>query len=130
MLDALRTYAADEYDVRGIIATKPEEVGQVFDDAPVLGTGRDLMNFARRDRISEVIITASHELPGRDFSGVDGCLRARHHDRADDAGSMRASPGASRSSTLTTIGRSSCCRSGMVTAHLTLIRCSNGAWTS
>ncbi len=70
MLDALRIHAADEYDVRGIIATKPEEVGQVFDDAPVLGTGRDLMNFARRDRISEVIITASHDLPVETFQAL------------------------------------------------------------
>ncbi len=70
MLDALRDYAPDEYDIRGIIATKPEDVGQVFDGVPVLGTGRDLMNFARRDRISEVIITASHDLPVETFQAL------------------------------------------------------------
>jgi exopolysaccharide biosynthesis polyprenyl glycosylphosphotransferase len=70
MLDALRAYALDEYDIRGIIATKPEDVGQVFDGVPVLGTGRDLMNFARRDRISEVIITASHDLPVETFQAL------------------------------------------------------------
>lgn len=70
MLDALRDYAPDEYNVLGIIATNPEQVGQMFDGVPVLGTGRDLMNFVRRDRISEVIITASHDLPVETFQAL------------------------------------------------------------
>ncbi len=70
LLTALKAYAPNEYDVRGIIATSSEEVGQVFDDVPVLGTGGDLMNFVRRDRISEVIITATHNLPGETFQAI------------------------------------------------------------
>ncbi len=70
LLDVIRDYAADEYDVRGIIGARREDVGQMIGDVPVLGTGADLMNFAQRDRISELIITATHNLPGETFQAV------------------------------------------------------------
>ena len=44
--------------------------GKVIEGVPVLGTGADLMNFVRRDRISELIITATHNLPGETFQAV------------------------------------------------------------
>jgi len=70
LLDAIRDYAADEYEIRGIISTSRDDVGQMVEGVPVLGTGADLMNFARRDRISELIITATHNLPGETFQAV------------------------------------------------------------
>ena len=70
LLVAIREYAADEYEIRGIISANKDDVGQIVEGVPVLGTGADLMNFARRDRISELIITATHNLPGETFQAV------------------------------------------------------------
>ena len=70
LLDAMRDYAADEYKVRGIIAINGEDVGTTINDVPVLGTGKDLMNYVRRDRISELVITTIHNLPGETFQAV------------------------------------------------------------
>lgn len=70
LLDVMRDYAGAEYDVRGIIALNGDDVGTVINDVPVLGTGGDLMNFVRRDRISELIITAMHNLPGEAFQAI------------------------------------------------------------
>lgn len=70
LLEAIREYAADEYEILGIISAFREDVGKVIEGTPVLGTGADLMNFARRDRISELIITATHNLPGETFQAV------------------------------------------------------------
>ncbi|MEP7292340.1 MAG: exopolysaccharide biosynthesis polyprenyl glycosylphosphotransferase, partial [Chloroflexota bacterium] len=70
LLDAMRDYAAAEYDVRGIITLNGDDIGTMVNGVPVLGTGGDLMNFVRRDRISELIITAMHNLPGETFQAV------------------------------------------------------------
>lgn len=70
LLEVIHDYAADEYEVFGIIGTNRDDVGQVIEGVPVLGTGADLMNFVQRDRISELVITATHNLPGEAFQAV------------------------------------------------------------
>lgn len=69
MVEAIREFASDEYEVRGIIGT-PEEVGQVINSVPVLGAGADMMNFVYRDQITEIIITGTQALSGETFQGV------------------------------------------------------------
>lgn len=56
IIEALRMFSAQGYDVRGIISGSAD-VGKVIAGVPVVGTGSDLMNFVLRDRISELIIT-------------------------------------------------------------------------
>ncbi len=70
LIDAIHDNAADEYDLRGVISTSLDQVGQVIDGVPVIGTGADLMNFVHRDHISELIMTATHNLPGETFQAV------------------------------------------------------------
>lgn len=69
MIEAIRDYAADEYEVRGVI-DGPEHVGTLVNGVPVLGTGDDLMNFVFRDGISELVITATQDLDGVMFKSV------------------------------------------------------------
>jgi exopolysaccharide biosynthesis polyprenyl glycosylphosphotransferase len=69
IIEAAQMYAAAEYEIRGIIGA-PEKVGTLVKSVPVLGSGADLMNFVRRDRITELIITSSDHLPGDVFPGV------------------------------------------------------------
>ncbi len=70
LLEVIRDNAADEYEVLGIIGTSRDDVGKVIEGVPVLGTGGDLMNFVRRDRISELVVTETHNLPGEAFQAV------------------------------------------------------------
>ena len=70
LLRAVQDYAANEYAVRGIIATRGEEIGQIIEGVSVLGTGADLMNFVRRDHISELIVTTTSNLPGETFQAI------------------------------------------------------------
>ncbi len=70
LIKVMHDLADNEYEVRGIISINPDEVGQVIEGVPVLGTGADLMNFVRRDRISELVITATHNLPGETFQAL------------------------------------------------------------
>lgn len=69
IIEAMRSYADGEYEIRGIVGAA-DKVGTLFKGVPVLGTGADLMNFVRRDRISELIITTTDHLPGDVFPGV------------------------------------------------------------
>ena len=69
MIEAIREFASDEYEVRGIIGT-PDDVGQVIAGMPVLGAGADMMNFVYRDQITEIIITGTQALSGETFQGV------------------------------------------------------------
>jgi exopolysaccharide biosynthesis polyprenyl glycosylphosphotransferase len=71
MIDAIREYASDEYDVRGVIGS-PEEVGMTVNGVPVLGAGVDIMNFVYRDQITEIIISGTHQLSvsGATFQAV------------------------------------------------------------
>jgi exopolysaccharide biosynthesis polyprenyl glycosylphosphotransferase len=70
LLDAIHDYAGADYDVRGIITLNGDDIGTMVNGVPVLGTGGDLMNFVQRDRISELIITAMHNLPGEAFQAI------------------------------------------------------------
>jgi exopolysaccharide biosynthesis polyprenyl glycosylphosphotransferase len=70
LIKVMRGFADNEYEIRGIISTNSADVGQVIENTPVLGTGADLMNFVRRDRISELIITGTHNLPGETFQAL------------------------------------------------------------
>lgn len=69
MAQAIREHAREEYDVKGIIGDAGD-VGQVVCGVPVIGTGADLMNFVRRDRISELVITSTRLLSGETFQAV------------------------------------------------------------
>jgi exopolysaccharide biosynthesis polyprenyl glycosylphosphotransferase len=69
IIGVIGRYAYDEYHIKGIIGER-EDVGQSVSDVPVVGTGRDLMNYVYQDRISELIITSTRELSGETFQGV------------------------------------------------------------
>jgi exopolysaccharide biosynthesis polyprenyl glycosylphosphotransferase len=69
MIAAIEGHAATEYTVRGIIG-QAAEVGQAVRGVPVLGTGADLLNFVRRDGVSELIITATHTLSSDTFRAI------------------------------------------------------------
>ncbi len=69
IIEAVNEYADGEYVMRGVIAS-PEEVGQIVAGVPVLGAGRDLMNFVLRDQITEIVVTETRALGGDLFQGV------------------------------------------------------------
>jgi exopolysaccharide biosynthesis polyprenyl glycosylphosphotransferase len=69
IIEAMRSYADGEYEIRGIVGSA-DKVGTLVKGVPVLGTGADLMNFVRRDRISELVVTTTDHLPGDVFPGV------------------------------------------------------------
>ncbi|GAB4321811.1 MAG: exopolysaccharide biosynthesis polyprenyl glycosylphosphotransferase [Phototrophicales bacterium] len=69
MIEAIRLYGADSYDVRGIIS-QSDDVGKVIAGVPVIGTGADLPNFVMRDRITELIITTIPDMDDDIFRGV------------------------------------------------------------
>ena len=69
MVEAIKEFAAHEYEVRGIIGA-PDDVGKVISEVPVLGSGRDVMNFVYRDHITEIVITGTHEMSGDTFQAV------------------------------------------------------------
>jgi exopolysaccharide biosynthesis polyprenyl glycosylphosphotransferase len=56
--------------VLGLISASPEEVGRQIGGVPVLGTGADLMRCIHHNHISELIVTATHNLPGETFQAV------------------------------------------------------------
>jgi exopolysaccharide biosynthesis polyprenyl glycosylphosphotransferase len=66
---AVQTEAYNEYRVVGIIGSE-DEVGQVICGAEVIGTGGDLMPIVERDRVSELVLTATGELTGTTFQAV------------------------------------------------------------
>ena len=67
-------------------ARSREEVGQMIDGVPVLGTGADLMNFVQPRPHQRTDHHGDAQPARRDFSGGHGRLRTRHHRRADAAG--------------------------------------------
>lgn len=62
-------HSQNTYTIRGIIAS-PDEIGRTIGSVPVIGTGSDLMNFVRRDHISELVLTSTRDLDGEAFQGV------------------------------------------------------------
>jgi exopolysaccharide biosynthesis polyprenyl glycosylphosphotransferase len=69
IVKAIQDYADDEYDMRGIIGS-PDEVGAAIEGVPVVGAGADLTNFINRDRITELVVTATNGLSGDTFQAV------------------------------------------------------------
>ncbi len=69
IIEALKTFSAQGYDVRGIIS-RSEDVGKIIAGVPVIGTGADLMNFVLRDRISELVITDIADADAEIFRAV------------------------------------------------------------
>jgi exopolysaccharide biosynthesis polyprenyl glycosylphosphotransferase len=57
------------YDIKGVIGDE-EDVGRMICGIPVVGTGKDLLNFVLRDQISELIVTSTREVNGAMFQGV------------------------------------------------------------
>ncbi len=66
---AIAENAASEYEITGVIGAS-EDVGKMIGTTPVVGTGADLLNFTARDRVSELIITSTHNLSGELFQAV------------------------------------------------------------
>lgn len=66
MIDAINEHASDHYEILGIIGGS-DQVGSTVNDVPVIGTGEDLLNYVRRDRISELIVTSTQQLDGETF---------------------------------------------------------------
>lgn len=69
IIQAIQTEARGEYDLRGIIG-ETHQVGTLVSGVPVVGTGADLMNFVKRDRISQLIITETSHLDAETFQAV------------------------------------------------------------
>jgi len=69
IIGAINTEAQNEYRIVGIIGDEVD-VGRLICDVPVIGAGRDLMNFVQRDRVSELIVTSTDELTDTAFQGV------------------------------------------------------------
>ncbi|HEX2621769.1 MAG TPA: sugar transferase [Phototrophicaceae bacterium] len=69
IISAIQQQSHQAYTIRGLIGTT-EEVGQMIDNVPVIGAGSDLMNFVRRDHISELVLTSTRDLSGDAFQGV------------------------------------------------------------
>lgn len=69
IIGAVGRYAYDEYQITGIIG-EADEVGAAICGVPVVGSGRDLLSIALRDRVSELVVTSTRELSGPVFQGV------------------------------------------------------------
>jgi exopolysaccharide biosynthesis polyprenyl glycosylphosphotransferase len=69
IIEAICDYARNEYEIKGVIG-EPTDVGRVIKGIPVVGSGKDLLNYVLRDQISELIVTSTRELSGETFQGV------------------------------------------------------------
>ncbi|GAB4508902.1 MAG: exopolysaccharide biosynthesis polyprenyl glycosylphosphotransferase [Anaerolineae bacterium] len=69
LIEAIREHGTEAYEICGIIGG-PDDVGKVICDVPVIGAGNDLLNFVRRDRIRELVITAIPDMGGDVFRSV------------------------------------------------------------
>jgi exopolysaccharide biosynthesis polyprenyl glycosylphosphotransferase len=69
IIEAIASQTERAYVVCGIIG-ETKHVGQMVANAPVIGTSSDLMNFVRRDQISELVLTSTHDLSGEMFQAV------------------------------------------------------------
>jgi exopolysaccharide biosynthesis polyprenyl glycosylphosphotransferase len=69
IIGAIGRYAYDEYQITGIIG-ETDEVGNAICGVPIVGSGRDLLTLALRDRVSELVVTSTRELSGPIFQGV------------------------------------------------------------
>ncbi len=69
IINAIRSHAQTTYAFAGIIG-EGSDVGKLIAGVPVVGTAADLMNFVRRDRISELVLTSSPHADGELFQAV------------------------------------------------------------
>lgn len=69
IIEAISSNNGHGYEICGIISL-PEEVGSVLCGVPVIGTGEDMLNFVKRDRITELVITSVPEYGDDIFRGV------------------------------------------------------------
>lgn len=69
MIEAIHEYGQGTYEIRGIISNA-DDIGTVVAGVPVVGSGRDLLNYIWRDRISELVITSIPDMDGDVFRGV------------------------------------------------------------
>jgi exopolysaccharide biosynthesis polyprenyl glycosylphosphotransferase len=69
LIEAIHAQSEEAYVVRGIIG-ETERVGEMMAGVPVVGTGEDLMNYVRRDRISELVVTSMHGLSDDTFKAI------------------------------------------------------------
>jgi exopolysaccharide biosynthesis polyprenyl glycosylphosphotransferase len=56
LVEALRTHAANEYDVTGFVDDDSSRLGSAIGDVPVMGTSADLGRLVDEHRVSEVIV--------------------------------------------------------------------------
>jgi exopolysaccharide biosynthesis polyprenyl glycosylphosphotransferase len=69
IISAIRSQRQNTFELRGIIGGS-DEIGHTIENVSVIGTGSDLMNFVRRDHISELVLTSTRDLNGEAFQGV------------------------------------------------------------
>ncbi len=69
IIGAIGRHAHHVYDIRGVIA-EPDDVLTELCDIPIVGKGEDVRRVVKAERISEVIVTSTHELSGATFQGV------------------------------------------------------------
>lgn len=69
IIEALREQGQEAYEICGVISSG-EEVGKKVCDIPVIGAGSDLLNFVRRDRIRELVITSIPNVEGDLFRNL------------------------------------------------------------
>lgn len=69
IIHAINLYGLKVYEIRGIIGIHGD-VGKTIMGIPVIGVGEDLLNFVRRDQISELVITSIPDVTGETFRGV------------------------------------------------------------
>lgn len=69
LIEAIQSRGEGSYTILGIIG-QPGDVGRVMAGVPVVGDGKDILNFTLRDRISELVITTIPDMDGDSFRGV------------------------------------------------------------
>jgi exopolysaccharide biosynthesis polyprenyl glycosylphosphotransferase len=69
IIDTLTREAHESYQILGVIGDAAL-VGHYIKGIPVIGTASDLNIYARREGITEIILTSTRELPGDIFQGV------------------------------------------------------------
>ena len=73
LIEAIRSMAAQEYEVCGVIGTSGD-VGVTVGSIPVIAVGDDLMRVIEREQITEVITTAADGVDGATFQGLMDAL--------------------------------------------------------
>lgn len=78
LIEAIQESGEDAFSILGIIS-EPNDVGKLVSGVPVIGDGKDLINFVLRDRVTELVITSIPDLSGDIFRGV---MQAYEHGAA------------------------------------------------